>query len=557
MRSGGHDERPEGFILRGYTRLVTWSARHRFLTVLLGLGMFAASIYSTRLLPSGFLPGEDTARSLVVVELAPGSRLEETQATTDGIVKRLRARPEVRSVFVDGGRVPNAASDVRKSTFVVNYVPKEDRKLTQKQLEREIMLDLAQIPDIRFWLMNEGGQRGLSLLVTGDDEAAVEETAAKLQTQMRQMPTLQGVVSTAALDRPEIRIKPRAELAAELGVSTDTIAETIRVATIGDIGANLAKFNAGDRQIPIRVQIEESQRGNRALMDALKVPTAKGGAVPLAVVADIDFGRGPSGIERYDRARRVALEADLYGTDALGAVIEDIMKLPAAQNRPKGVEIKTSGDAEVMQEVFQGFALAMGAGVMMVFGVLVVLFGGFLQPITILFSLPLSFGGVVLALILTHKPISMPVVIGMLMLMGIVTKNAIMLVDFAIEERRKGVDRVHAIVDAGRKRARPIVMTTIALVAGMVPSAMALGSGGEFRAPMAIAVMGGLIVSTLLSLVFVPAVYLVMDDVGRFFHWVFGRFIGEADEPEPQPAQWSAEIERTKVAKPHLPMAAE
>jgi hydrophobe/amphiphile efflux-1 (HAE1) family protein len=559
MRAGHHHEEREGRILRAYTSLVSWSARHRFLTVLFGLGLFAVSIYSTRLLPSGFLPAEDTARSLVVVELPPGSRMEDTQATTDAIVGKLRERPEIRSVFVDGGRVPNAAADVRKSTLVVNYVNKDDRKLTQKQLEREIMLELSKIPDIRFWMMNEGGQRGLSLLVTGEDQHAVEETAARLQTEMRQMPTLQGVVSTAALDRPEIRIKPRPELAAELGVSTDTIAETIRVATIGDVGANLAKFNAGDRQIPIRVQIEESQRGNRALIDALKVPTAKGAAVPLAVVAETEFGRGPSGIDRYDRTRRVALEADLFGTDALGAVIEDIMKLPAAQNRPKGVEIKTSGDAEVMEEVFKGFALAMGAGVVMVFGVLVILFGGFLQPITILFSLPLSFGGVVLALILTHKPISMPVVIGMLMLMGIVTKNAIMLVDFAIEERRKGVDRVHAIVDAGRKRARPIVMTTIAMVAGMVPSALALGAGGEFRAPMAIAVMGGLVVSTLLSLVFVPAVYLVMDDVGRFFQWVFGRFIGEVDEPEPEPAQ-SAGPPVPVIrpgAQPHLPIAAE
>jgi hydrophobe/amphiphile efflux-1 (HAE1) family protein len=536
LRAKPHAVEREGFILRGYTGLVSWSTRHRFLTVLIGLAFFAGSIYSTRLLPSGFLPGEDTARSLFVVELPPGSRLEDTQKVTDGVAAMLRKRDDVRSVFVDGGQLPTGTAEVRKATLYVNYVPKTERKLNQKAIEREVLQSLAQVPDIRYWLLNENGQRGLSLLVTGDDVKTVTDVAARMQSEMRQLPFLQGVVSTAALDRPEIRIKPKTDLAAELGVSTDTIAETIRVATLGDMGANLAKFTLGDRQIPIRVQIEDRYRGDRGVIEALKLPTSKGAAVPLATVADISFGQGPVAIDRYDRVRRVALEADLYGTDALGEVIDQIMKLPAAQNLPAGVSIRTSGDAEIMQEVFQGFALAMGAGVMMVFGVLVLLFRGFLQPITILFSLPLSFGGVVLALILTQKPISMPVVIGLLMLMGIVTKNAIMLVDFAIEEMAKGVDRREAIIDAGRKRARPIVMTTIAMAAGMIPSALALGDGGEFRAPMAIAVMGGLIVSTLLSLVFVPAMFLVMDDVHRGLAWMFGRFVGEVDEPPPETA---------------------
>jgi multidrug efflux pump subunit AcrB len=248
-------------------------------------------------------------------------------------------------------------------------------------------------------------------------------------------------------------------------------------------------------------------------------------------VAEIGYGQGPTAIERFNRVRRVAVEADLFGTDALGEAISEVMKLPAAASRPAGIDIRTAGDAEIMEEVFQGFAFAMAAGLMMVFAVLVLLFGSFVQPVTILFSLPLSFGGVVVALLVTQKPISMPVVIGLLMLMGIVTKNAIMLVDFAVEEIARGVDRVSAIVDAGRKRARPIVMTTIAMAAGMVPSALAFGDGGEFRSPMAIAVIGGLIVSTLLSLVFVPAVFLVMDDVSNLMSRLFGRFIGEVDEP--------------------------
>jgi multidrug efflux pump subunit AcrB len=231
----------------------------------------------------------------------------------------------------------------------------------------------------------------------------------------------------------------------------------------------------------------------------------------------------------------VALEANMEGSDALGSLIASVLDLPAAKTLPPGVVIRQTGDAEVMGEVFEGFALAMGAGLMMVFGVLVLLFGNFLQPLTILFSLPLSIGGAILGLLIFNKPISMPVVIGILMLMGVVTKNAIMLVDFALEEMAKGVDRATAITDAGAKRARPIVMTTIAMAAGMVPSAMALGIGGEFRAPMAIAVIGGLIVSTGLSLVFVPAIFVLVDDLSRLFVRGFGRFIGARDEPEDGP----------------------
>jgi multidrug efflux pump subunit AcrB len=221
----------------------------------------------------------------------------------------------------------------------------------------------------------------------------------------------------------------------------------------------------------------------------------------------------------------------MRGTDALGEVLEAVYALPTARNLPPGVTIRQSGDAEVMTEVFTSFGQAMGAGIMMVLGVLILLFANFLQPFTILFSLPLSIGGAILALVLTQKAISLPVVIGFLMLMGIVTKNAIMLVDFAIEEVGRGVDRVTAIVDAGRKRARPIVMTTIAMAAGMLPSAMAFGAGGEFRAPMAIAVIGGLLMSTLLSLIFVPAFFILMDDLSRILTRLFGRFVGERDEP--------------------------
>jgi multidrug efflux pump subunit AcrB len=297
----------------------------------------------------------------------------------------------------------------------------------------------------------------------------------------------------------------------------------------------------------VRVLLEESARADRQVLEQLKVPTPRGGGVPLLAISDITLGQGPINIQRFDRERQATVEADLVGNAVLSEASERIKDLPVMRGLPPGITITEAGDAELQQELFEGFAEAMRNGLMMVYAVLVILFGSFLQPITILFSLPLSIGGAIIALLMTQRPISAPVVIGMLMLMGIVTKNAIMLVDFAIEAMHKGVDRTTAIIDAGQKRARPIIMTTIAMAAGMLPSALAIGAGGEFRSPMAIAVIGGLIVSTLLSLVFVPAFFTIMDDVGLLFWRVFGRFVTASDE----------EIKHPPPAAPQQPQAAE
>jgi multidrug efflux pump subunit AcrB len=347
-------------------------------------------------------------------------------------------------------------------------------------------------------------------------------------------------VATGALERPELRIIPRKDLVARLGISTQGLAETIRVATIGDVGPALAQFDAGDRLVPIRVQLEESARGDRQTLERLKVPMGGGnGSVPLVAISDIDFGQGPITIFRYDRNRRATIEADLVGGAALGDALAQVRALPVMKGLPPGITVDEAGDAETMQELFGEFSGAMRDGLMMVFALLVLLFGSFLQPITILFSLPLSIGGVIGALLLVSKPISMPVIIGILMLMGIVTKNAIMLVDFAIESMHAGMDRATAIVEACQKRARPIVMTTVAMIAGMAPSALAFGAGGEFRSPMAIAVIGGLLVSTVLSLLFVPAFFALMDDLSGLGTRLFSRLIGPTEEPPhpaPQPA---------------------
>ncbi|MCG6207925.1 efflux RND transporter permease subunit [Rhodopseudomonas sp. HC1] len=522
LKDAPHEEKPPGRVLQAYTRLVTWSVRHHYVTVLIGLAIFVLSIWSIVLLPQGFLPAQDTARSVMAMELPPGTQIGTTEKTTERIVAMLRKRPEVRSVFVDGGRVPPGIQEVRRASLIINYTPKGDRKITQRELELAISRDLDQVPDIRYWFLDENGLRAIALVVTGADSNIVNNVAQELAAQMKRIPIVSNVISETSLDRPELRVVPRADLAARLGVSTESLSETIRVATIGDVGPALAKFDAGGRLVPIRVQLEDGARGDLPTLEQLQVPIFGGrGSVPLSVVADVKFDQGPTSINRYDRERQATVAADLVGNAALGDAQRQIKDLPVMKSLPKGVRVSPSGDAESLAELSDGFATAITGGLMMVYAVLVLLFGTFLQPITILFSLPLSIGGAIGALLITGKQLTTPVWIGILMLMGIVTKNAIMLVEFALEAIRAGKSREEAIIDAGQKRARPIVMTTIAMVAGMMPSALAFGAGGEFRSPMALAVIGGLIFSTVLSLIFVPAVFMMMDDVGRLF-WRFG-----------------------------------
>jgi multidrug efflux pump subunit AcrB len=461
----------------------------------------------------------------MAMELPPGSQLAYTEQVTEDIVARLRKRPEVKSVFVDGGRVPPGIQEVRRASLIINYTPKGNRSITQRELELAIGKELENVPDIRFWFLDENGLRAISLVVTGTDSNIVNNVANELATQMKRITMISNVTPETSLDRPELRIQPKADLSARLGVTTESLSQTIRVATIGDVGPALAKFDAGDRLVPIRVQLEDSARSNIRTLEQLRVPLGEHGekgGVPLSVVADIKLDQGPTSINRYDRDRQATVAADLVGNAALGDSLKKINDLPVMKSLPKGVKVGPSGDAESLNELSSGFATAITGGLMMVYAVLVLLFGTFLQPITILFSLPLSIGGAIGALLLTGKQLTTPVWIGILMLMGIVTKNAIMLVEFAIEAIRDGKPREEAMIDAGMKRARPIVMTTIAMAAGMTPSALAYGAGGEFRSPMALAVIGGLLFSTVLSLVFVPAMFMVMDDLGSLI-WRFGK----------------------------------
>jgi hydrophobe/amphiphile efflux-1 (HAE1) family protein len=554
MRPHKHVEEKDGWLMRAYARFLAVTLRWRWITLIAGFGIFYLSMWSASLLPTGFIPPENSGRVVLAMELPPGVSLDTQRKKTDEAVAKIREIPEVQQVLIIGGSSPTGQREVRKSTAIIQLTPRSERKKKQRAIEGEISAKLAAVPDMRVWYVNERGERELQVTLVGTNLANLQKVTAEMEGGLRRDPQFRNVASVAGIERPEIIVTPRIEEAARFGISTDAISEAVRVATIGDVGPALAKFNAGDRLIPIRVQIDEDARNDLRYVQSMMVTGASGVSVPLSAVADISFGQGFSSIERYNRVRQVKIGTDLVGITT-GEGLEKIMALPIMKNLPEGVRLLVTGDAEIQGEVFAGFAKAMGLGLLIVFGVLVLLFGSFFHPITIMLSLPLSIGGVIIALVITNNPISMPVVIGILMLLGIVTKNAIMLVDFAVESEAKGVPRNEAIIDAGRKRARPIVMTTIAMVAGMLPSAYGVGDGGEFRAPMAIGVIGGLIVSTVLSLVFVPSFYSIMDTIAHYVGRFFSRFVGPKEEDDEPVSHGAAHA--PALAKPELRLAAE
>jgi hydrophobe/amphiphile efflux-1 (HAE1) family protein len=504
----------DGPIMTRYLQALNWCVANRWKTIAAGTVFFALSVGGLMAIPKAFVPAEDFSTSIVNVELPPGGTLEDTERVSAAAVALVRKSPEVTDAveFIGGD-----GDNLRTATIFVSLVPRDKRSLSEKEWEQKLQPLLSQVPDghLSFNGQNFGG-RDISLYLVGDDPALVEIAGHKVLAEMRAMPELQDARINGDLPRPEIVVHPRLDIAAELGVSVQNISQTIRIATLGDLPQNGAKFSLTDRQIPIRVSLPERSRHDLTTLENLPVPTASGASVPLKTVADLSFGQGPSAVRRYNLSRRVFLDADMVPGVELGTANTKVHALPALKNLPAGVRLVETGNTEFMTELVDGFLLAIGAGILMVLAVLVLLFVRVFQPITILSALPLSLGGAVLALLLTGVPFSLPVMIGILMLMGIVAKNSILLVDFAIEEMRAGKPRLEAILQAGHKRARPIVMTTVAMVAGMLPIALGWGGDSDFRSPMAIAVIGGLITSTMLTLVIVPAVFTLFDDIERW-----------------------------------------
>jgi len=534
LKAQGPASHGEGWLMDRYMQVLHWTLErnpgrprkwyrlflrdNRKLTMMIGVLSFVLTIIGFKTSPFTFQPPIDADSSHLEITMAPGTTLEQTKAVADRATKILSAEQEVLHAV--------EYISVGSAEIVMNL--RDDRKRSSTEFERQMQPILARIPDARinFESQNGGGgsSRDVSIMLAGDDPAALTAAANKVAEEMRTIPGLRGPRVEGDLPRPEVVIKPRLNLAADLGVTTAALSQTIRIATLGDIDQNAAKFSLSDRQIPIRVMLDENSRRDLSTIQNLPVQTRMGTTVPLKVVAEVTFGAGPSQIQRFNQERRIVISADLAPGAVAGEQRAKIMELPIMKNLPPTVHYAAAGDAKWQAEMIQNFIIALAAGVMLVFAVLVLLYRRVIPPLVNMSSLLLAPLGGIVALHIAGMAVSLPVLIGILMLFGIVAKNSILLIDFAIEEVRQGRPLTESIIDAGHKRAQPIVMTTVAMVAGMMPTALSIGGDGSWNQPMAVTVIGGLILSTLLTLLIVPAGFSLADGIERRI----GRRLGKA-----------------------------
>ncbi|MBV5298852.1 MAG: efflux RND transporter permease subunit [Rhodoferax sp.] len=515
-------------------RYLHWSGmalRHRWFTMAAAGAFFIGSLMLIPLLPKGFIPPDDNSQTQVNIELPPGATLAQTRAAAEAARLALAKVAHVHSIYttVGGGAAgsdpfaPQGAAEVRKATLTV-LLTERGKRPRKQGIENAIRAAMAELPGIRSKVGLGGSGEKYQLVLTGEDPQALATAATAVEKDLRTIPDLGSITSSASLIRSEIAVRPDFARAADLGVTSSAIGDTLRIATVGDYDAGLAKLNLSQRQVPIVVKLADAARQDLELLGRLAVPGARG-PVMLSQVASLQMTGGPAVIDRLNRSRNITFEVELSGAP-LGDVTAAVARLPAILQLPAGVKQLALGDAEVMDELFASFGLAMLTGVLCIYIVLVLLFKDFLHPFTILTALPLSLGGAFVLLLLTDKSFSMPSLIGLIMLMGIATKNSILLVEYAIMAQRGhdghdghpavvGLSRHEALIDACRKRARPIIMTTLAMGAGMLPIAVGWGAAdASFRSPMAVAVIGGLMTSTVLSLLVIPAVFTLVDDFG-------------------------------------------
>jgi len=522
LKAVPHVER-ETRLMKWYLGWVDAALRHRARTLWAAFFLFIASLGIVFFIPATFIPFTDLGRSNLGIELAPGTKLADTVAVTEQARAKLETIPELKQVYTTVGSVLDLGdpsktgfAEARKATLVLDWGTPDSRERSQKDLERVARELLSDLPGARIsYISSEPGEL-MQLVLAGDNPKLLIETAQHLKSELHTLKGLGAISSSASLLRPELVIVPNAARASELGVATEDIAEAVRIATAGDYRQRLAKLNLPERQIPIRVGFSEETLANPKIIENLRVPS-KNGSVPITSVATVSYSSGPSQIDRYQRQRNINLTAELNGRP-LGEVMAEIQNLPSVKNLPAGVSFLNTGDAEVFVELFVGFLLAMTAGILCIYMVLLLLFNHALQPLTILTAVPLCAGGAFGGLLITQHALSLPALIGLLMLIGIATKNSILLVDYAvIAEDENHLSQHDAVIDACRKRVQPVLMTSLAMGAGMLPIALGFSGDSSFRAPMAVAVIGGLITSTLLSLIVIPAAYTLMDDLGTWF----------------------------------------
>ncbi|MGO7538991.1 efflux RND transporter permease subunit [Rhizobium ruizarguesonis] len=547
-------EEKDGRVMRAYLAIVKAAMNHRKTTVAVTAIVVALSLATIPLLKSGFLPASDDARAQITLTMQPGATIEQTDATTTKAAEIIGKLQDVTHVFSavgsassGGGPDSSTTSSVGSATIVAVLPPIGERDRKQSEIENDIRQALSVLPGVRIAVGGGGNGTKLEITLASDDANALDSASTALEEQLRTLQGIGAVTSTAARQAPEIQITPDFARAAALGVTSSAIAEAVRVATDGEYSADLPKLNLPQRQVPIVVRFSPE---TRTKLDDIKNMRVAGtnGNVDLGSIADIRIGGSPSEIDRIDRMRNVTLSVELNGR-ILGDVNREAQALPALQHLPSGVTLVEQGELQRSSELFQSFGLAMAIGVFCIYAILVLLFHDFLQPFTLLMALPLSLGGALVPLVVTGTSFSMSAVIGLLMLMGVVTKNSILLIEYAIMSRRQGMPRFDALVDACHKRARPIIMTTIAMACGMLPVALSLtGGDSSFRQPMAIVVIGGVMMSTLLSLVVIPVIFTFVDDLNEALKRLVHRTGPDTADAEPQ-----ASNDRAAIAfKPEL-----
>ncbi|NKJ74769.1 AcrB/AcrD/AcrF family protein [Rhizobium leguminosarum bv. viciae] len=547
-------EEKDGRIMRAYLAIVKAAMNRRKTTVAVTAIVVALSLATIPLLKSGFLPASDDARAQITLTMQPGATIEQTDATTTKAADIIGKLQDVTHVFSSvgsassgGGPDSSTTSSVGSATIVAVLSPIGERDRKQSEIENDIRQALSVLPGVRIAVGGGGNGTKLEITLASDDANALDSASTAFEEQLRTLQGIGAVTSTAARQAPEIQITPDFARAAALGVTSSAIAEAVRVATDGEYSADLPKLNLPQRQVPIVVRFSPE---TRTKLDDIKNMRVAGtnGNVDLGSIADIRIGGSPSEIDRIDRVRNVTLSVELNGR-ILGDVNREAQALPALQHLPSGVTLVEQGELQRSSELFQSFGLAMAIGVFCIYAILVLLFHDFLQPFTLLMALPLSLGGALVPLVVTGTSFSMSAVIGLLMLMGVVTKNSILLIEYAIMSRRQGMSRFDALVDACHKRARPIIMTTIAMACGMLPVALSLtGGDSSFRQPMAIVVIGGVMMSTLLSLVVIPVIFTFVDDLNEALKRLIHRTGPDTADAEPQ-----ASNDRAAIAfKPEL-----
>jgi HAE1 family hydrophobic/amphiphilic exporter-1 len=506
---------------RAYSRSLNWALDHKWRASALGGLFLVVSVFIAAQLPTGFQPSGDPGYIYMAVQGPPGATKDDMQRAVLETTRLFKAQPDVADVFGQIGST-GSAGDLTSGRIIA--LLKADRTHTTAQMKQLMRDKLGQIPDARITFQaDNGGGAEVEVILASQDGARLAQAQDALLRQMRGIDVIGAPRPAPPPASAELIVRPKAAEAARLGVTAQDLGQIARVATIGDIDANVAKFPDGERRIPIRVRLPQDAAADLDVIGRLQVPTQAGKLTDLRSVADIAFEAGPARIVRYDRERRASVEADLKPHVIIGSALKAVHQLPIMKNLPAGVREATSNDVENMADLFGGIVLAMLAGVALIYAVMVLLFNSFFKPLTILSALPLSLGGAFFAMWVTGKPFDLPSMIGMLMLLGLAAKNSILLVEFAIEAERAGLTRREALRSACTERSRPIVMTTVAMVMGMMPTALGIGQGAEWREPMAIAVIGGLISSTLLSLVLVPVVYEIVDD---FEQWLKPRLSG-------------------------------